>query len=181
MSKEIERKFLCVKDSFTDRIYNDSHSKHIIQGYLAIGPDGHEVRLRHQYDSNCSAKPGPQQYVKLFLTVKSGQGLSRNEVEIEISEDQFNALWPLAIGKINKIRKIYNLNETQILEIDWYGGDQYGLITVEVEFPNEAAANSFTPPDWFGPEVTEDGRFKNQSLATTSVEDMAKLLAEFKQ
>jgi CYTH domain-containing protein len=36
---------------------------------------------------------------------------------------------------------------------------------VEVEFPSEAAARAFVPPDWFGEDVTGDRRYRNRTLA----------------
>jgi CYTH domain-containing protein len=39
----------------------------------------------------------------------------------------------------------------------------------EVEFESEAAADEFEPPDWFGPEVTDDPRYANRALAVDGV------------
>ena len=52
-----------------------------------------------------------------------------------------------------------------MVEVDEYEGDLRGLLVAEVEFDDEAASDAFTPPDWFGPEVTEDDRYKNRALA----------------
>ena len=41
-----------------------------------------------------------------------------------------------------------------VAEVDRYGGELDGLWTVEVEFDDEAAAEAFAPPAWFGPELT---------------------------
>jgi CYTH domain-containing protein len=38
-------------------------------------------------------------------------------------------------------------------------------VVAEVEFDGEDAADAFEPPDWFGAEVTDDARYKNQRLA----------------
>ena len=51
------------------------------------------------------------------------------------------------------------------IELDEYGGDLDGLLVAEVEFPGENEAHAFTPPPWFGLDVTDDRRFKNQRLA----------------
>jgi CYTH domain-containing protein len=34
-----------------------------------------------------------------------------------------------------------------------------------VEFASEEEAAAFRPPGWFGPEVTDDPRYRNRSLA----------------
>ena len=36
---------------------------------------------------------------------------------------------------------------------------------VEVEFESIEQANTFTPPDWFGKEVTNDHRYHNSYLS----------------
>jgi CYTH domain-containing protein len=51
------------------------------------------------------------------------------------------------------------------IEVDVYSGALTGLVVAEVEFGDDDRADAFDPPSWFGPEVTDDPRFKNQSLA----------------
>ena len=46
-----------------------------------------------------------------------------------------------------------------------YQAELPGLLLVEVEFPDEASARAFTPPAWFGREVTGDPRYQNSSLS----------------
>jgi adenylate cyclase len=43
------------------------------------------------------------------------------------------------------------------------------LLLVEVEFSSIDASRQFTPPDWFGVEVTEDQRYKNKQLAVFGI------------
>ena len=52
------------------------------------------------------------------------------------------------------------------IEVDIYSGALTGLSVAEVEFATEDAADAFEPPAWFGREVTDDPRFKNQRLAS---------------
>jgi hypothetical protein len=61
-------------------------SENIIQGYLAIDANGAEVRLR---------KIGE----RYFETYKGSGRLQRRELEIELSHDQFNTLWPGTEGR----------------------------------------------------------------------------------
>ena len=77
MALEIERKFLIVQPPENLEEYA---SYDIDQGYLII-TDDIELRIR---------KIGNEH----FHTIKSGEGLSRIETEIEITPDQFNALCP---------------------------------------------------------------------------------------
>ena len=50
-------------------------------------------------------------------------------------------------------------------ELDVYHGELTGLVTVEVEFSSLEEAESFSPPAWFGEDITEDKRYKNKNLA----------------
>lgn len=150
---EIERKFRVHPQTlpFSLETYPASFIK---QGYLAVDESSkREVRLRNRNG----------QYT---LTVKAGSGSVREEGEVALSETQFGILWPFTVGqRIEKKRHEINLRELTA-ELDIYGGRHQGLAVVEVEFPDEAAARAFDPPDWFGDEVTDDDAYKNRQLAT---------------
>jgi adenylate cyclase len=147
---EIERKFLVPEPpSDLDRWPSTT----IAQGYLAVADDGTEVRVRRRDDS-------------ASLTVKSGRGRVRVEEEMEIEADRFERLWPLTEGRrIEKTRYEIPAGDGLTIELDVYGGDLDGLVTAEVEFASEDAAEAFAAPDWLGPDVTDDLRYKNQRLA----------------
>ncbi len=147
---EIERKFL-VHDPPPG--LELSRSTRIEQGYIAIGVDGTEVRVRRR-DGGA------------VLTVKSGSGRSRLEEEIEIDAERFARLWPFTAGRrLEKTRHLISIGAGLTIELDVYSGALTGLVVAEVEFRSEEAANAFEPPDWFASEVTDDTRFKNQTLA----------------
>lgn len=146
---EIERKFL-VRDSAP--ALEQSRSSRIEQGYIAVAPDGTEVRVRRRDGT-------------AVLTIKSGGGRSRVEEELEIDAERFARLWPLTEGRrIEKTRHLIPQADLTI-ELDVYSGALTGLMVAEVEFGSEEAADAFDPPEWFGPEVTNDPRFRNQTLA----------------
>ena len=65
----------------------------------------------------------------------------------------------------NVLKRRYEIQEINDLvwEIDFFEGDNYGLVLAEIELPSVDAG--FPRPDWLGPEVTEDDRFGNGSLA----------------
>ena len=109
-----------------------------------------------------------------MVTIKTGRGLARTEVEVPITASAAEALWPATEGRrVQKVRYRVPLNDggvaddssPLIAEIDLYGGDLDGLCTIEVEFTSVEAANSFDPPEWFGREVTGDRRWTNNVLA----------------
>ncbi len=149
--QELERKFVLGAIPFELSPYPASE---IRQGYLSIDPDGSEVRVRRRGEG-CS------------LTVKRGAGLSRDEEELDLDENEFGRLWPLTEGRrVEKTRYEIPASDGLLIELDVYGGVLEGLITAEIEFGSEADAGRFQPPGWLGREVTEDPAYKNRRLAT---------------
>jgi CYTH domain-containing protein len=148
--REIERKFLVRKlpADLTSRPHTE-----ISQGYLVSMDDGLQVRLR---------KSGKH----YFLTYKRGTGNLREEREVELTAEQFSALWPATEGK-RLLKTRYEIPfGNRVVEIDVYGGRHEGLVVAEVEFDAEEAAKNFQPPDWLGDDVTGDPRYSNQLLAS---------------
>ncbi|HWK30059.1 MAG TPA: CYTH domain-containing protein [Solirubrobacter sp.] len=149
---EVERKF--VLSSLPASL---DAGRRIEQGYLAIDPAGAEVRLR---------RIGTQ----LLMTVKTGRGLVRGEVEFSLGLEEFARLWPLTAGRrVVKTRHLVPVQEGLAAEVDVYEGDLAGLLTGEVEFPDEAAAGAFAAPAWLGVDVTGDPRYANQRLAVDGI------------
>ncbi len=142
---EIERKFKV--EALPEHLLGPGSA--IRQGYLSVAPV--EIRLRAQDAGH-------------ELTVKSLGGLRRVEVTLALSPEQFDELWPLATAFVEKIRHRAELDDA-VADLDIYGGKLEGLLVAEVEFDSEEQAGSFTPPDWFGDEITEDSRFRNAALA----------------
>ncbi len=165
--QEIERKFLVDKVNLP--IHYDRYSSFVIrQGYLAIGEDGSEVRLRN--------KNG-----KLILGAKNGTGISRAEEETILDPETFDRFWLLTEGReVLKTRFelpyissggnsdiLIEPEATHTIELDLFRGKlgELGLILAEVEFKDLDDANNFEPPEWFGREVTENPAYNNQALA----------------
>jgi adenylate cyclase len=146
---EIERKFLVAKLPDDLEVHP---AEPIEQGYIAFdGPV--EVRLRRRAG-------------RALLTVKSGAGRVRVEEEFEIDERRFGSLWWLSEGRrLTKTRHLIPGDGGLTIELDVYTGDLEGLVVVEVEFESEAESDDFDPPDWFGPEITDDLRYANRALA----------------
>jgi adenylate cyclase len=146
---EIERKFI-VSDVPPEVTH--APSVPMRQGYLSIDTDRLlSVRVRSEGEA-CR------------LTIKSGQGVKRTEVELPLSRDQFEALWPSTISSLEKTR--YRIDyDGFAVEVDVFEGDLAGLVLAEVEFESEESAASFDPPLWVLREVTDDPRYLNQSLS----------------
>ena len=133
----------------------------IMQGYLAHD-EQMEVRIR-QYGQNH------------FLTVKEGSGLTRRETEIEISPEQFFALWPSTEGRrLEKVRSLVT-HGTFLVEVDRYLGDLAPLLIAEVEFSSIEESETFEKPAYLGQEVTGEESFKNLSLSIHGIPDSTAL------
>lgn len=149
---EIERKFLLSRTP--DGM---PAGEPIEQGYLAIAPDGVEVRIRRRAGRST-------------LTVKSGPAHVRVEEELDIDDRRFEALWALTEGRrIAKTRHLVPLEGGVTAEVDVYEDALAGLLTAEIEFRTTDSSAAFAPPDWLGAEVTGDARYANQSLALAGV------------
>jgi len=148
---EVERKF--VLDALPSGL--DAGTR-IEQGYLAIDPAGAEVRVRRKG-------------AKTLMTVKTGIGMVRGEEEFAVDADVFARLWAMTEGRrVAKTRHLVPAGEFTA-EVDVYEGALSGLLTAEVEFPDEAAATAFEPPPWLGRDVTDDPRYANRTLAVNGL------------
>ena len=149
MAAEIERKFL---PAALPAEAGGATALPIEQGYLGLA-GATEVRLRRLSDA-------------LRLTVKSGEGEVREEIEVELTADQFGALWPLTEGRrVRKTRLLFPLGGDLTAEIDRYEGGLAGLLTAEVEFSSLTASRTWEPPAWIGREVTGERAWSNRALA----------------
>ena len=149
MPREIERKFLLKR--LPDGLKDYPHEE-IEQGYLAVERDGVQVRLRKKGDVRS-------------LTYKRGNKSAREECEIRLTGEQFDALWPATKGRrLTKTRFDVPWREHTI-EVDIYTGRHDGVVVAEVEFADERSCRDFEPPDWFGEDVTGKSRYSNVVLA----------------
>lgn len=150
MPQEVERKFLVAALPEPGVL---GPGVRLRQGYLALDRSV-EVRIRLDDD-------------RARLTVKAGSGLTRSEVEIDLEDGAAGELWShTEERRVEKVRYRRMLPTDEVAEVDIYAGELAGLITVEVEFPNEATATKFAPPEWFGVELTGQPGWSNASLAT---------------
>jgi CYTH domain-containing protein len=144
---EIERKYLV--PALPEQLEQYS-SKKIAQGYLNTSP---VIRIRRS-DNEYS------------LTYK-GEGLMiREEYNLPLTREAYEHLLPKIDGLlIEKTRYLIPLGDGLTAELDVFEGSLAPLVLVEVEFDTVEAANSFCPPDWFGEDVTNSGRYHNSTLS----------------
>lgn len=100
-----------------------------------------------------------------YRTVKLGAGVSRVEIEEEISGDLFESLWPLTAGRRVRKRRYLVPDGELTWEIDEFLDRE--LVLAEVELPDPDIVPE--PPDWLVPcvdrEVTGEEEFLNVNLA----------------
>lgn len=147
MQMEIERKYLVKKVPDNLESYE---CKKISQGYLCTNP---VVRIRRSDD-------------EYYLTYK-GKGLMvREEYNLPLTMEGYEHMLPKVDGRlIEKSRYLIPLEGNLTAELDIFEGDLAPLILVEVEFDSVEAANAFTPPEWFGDDVTESTKYHNSNMA----------------
>ena len=144
---EIERKYLIreLPEHLERYAYHE-----IEQAYLCTAP---VVRIRRQDDD-------------YILTYKSGGLMAREEYNLPLGAEGYAHLKEKIDGKlISKRRYLIPMENGLTIELDVFYEPCKGLLLAEVEFPDEASANSFCAPAWFGEDVTFDGRYHNSYLS----------------
>lgn len=144
---EIERKYLIPQAPAN---LDDYPCRRIEQGYLCTDP---VIRIRRDND-------------RYELTYKSRGLMVREEYNLPLTEDAYHHLRAKIDGRlIRKRRYMIPLTEVLTIELDLFDGDLSPLILAEVEFPDEASADDFSPPDWFGQDVTFSSEYHNSTLS----------------
>ncbi len=143
---EIERKFLIKTLPENLESYP---CRHLAQGYLCVKP---VVRIRKDNE-------------KYELTYKSGGMMARMEYNLPLTAQAFEHLKTKIDGRLIAKRRYMIPLDPYTIELDIFEGDLSPLIIAEVEFPTIEEANNFTAPDWFGEDVTYDGRYHNSYLS----------------
>ena len=149
---EIERKYL-IKNM--PKLENYKYHK-IEQAYLCTNP---VVRVRREDES-------------YYMTYKSGGMMAREEYNLPLNREAYEHLIQKADGNvIGKTRYLIPLElEGLTIELDVFDSPFESLVLAEVEFESEEQANTFQPPEWFGEDVTFDGRYHNSYMSKIEFE-----------
>lgn len=144
---EIEKKYLL--KHLPDFASYEYHK--IEQAYLCTNP---VVRVRKE-DNN------------YYMTYKGSGMLAREEYNLPLNQESYEHLKEKADGNvIGKTRYMIPLGkEDLVAEVDVFEEPFEPLIMAEVEFESEEQANAFEAPEWFGEEVTFDGRYHNSYMS----------------
>ena len=143
---EIERKFL-VK-ALPDKL-SEYPSSLIEQAYLCGNP---VIRVRRDGG-------------KYYMTYK-GEGLiAREEYNLPLNAEAYVHLLSKSDGKVITKQRYRIPFGRFTIELDVFSGEYTGLIIAEVEFESLEEAKQFTPPDWFGEDVSENPAYHNSVMA----------------
>lgn len=144
---EIEKKFLITAIPFSLEGYK---SRKIEQAYLSTDP---VIRVRRDNDD-------------YYLTYKSKGFVVREEYNLPLSKESYEHLLTKADGNIiTKTRYEIPEKNNLTIELDVFEDKFKGLILAEVEFESEEDANSYTPPEWFGDDVSNESTYHNSTLS----------------
>ena len=144
---EIEKKFLVNEIPFS---LDSFKSRKIEQAYLSTDP---VIRVRRDND-------------EYYLTYKSKGFIVREEYNLPLNKSSYEHLLSKADGNIiTKTRYEIPEKNNLTIELDIFEGKFKGLILAEVEFESEDDANSYTPPEWFGDDVSNESTYHNSTLS----------------
>lgn len=150
---EIEKKYLLKE--LPD--FSNCKFHKIEQAYLCTNP---VVRVRREDET-------------YYMTYKGSGMMSREEYNLPLNKEAYEHLKEKADGNvISKTRYLIPLEkEGLMIEADVFEAPFAPLVMAEVEFESEEQANAFVPPEWFGEEVTFDGRYHNSYMSNMKFEE----------
>lgn len=125
------------------------------------------------FESNSTDALKIKQKGDKYCLIKKETNTAHERVEhiIDIKEGEFNALVKCTVQFHRKNRYIYPYGK-YLCEIDYYLDQLDGYVRVEVEFNNNEDMFGFTPPEWFGSEITEINHEIHENLGKVSFDEM---------
>lgn len=145
---EIEKKYLIQNPPFEITSYPFHR---IEQAYLCTSP---VIRIRRQD-------------AEYYLTYKGSGLMAHEEYNLPLTKESYSHLLAKADGNIiSKKRYLIPIeNSTLTIELDVFEGVFSPLVMAEVEFSSLEEAASFTPPEWFGEDVTMNTNYHNSTMS----------------
>ena len=148
---EIEKTYLVKNIPKNLSLYK---SEKIKQGYISSTPSPLRIRQKgHKFE------------LTKKLPIKENDYSMAEEINIPLTEFEFDRLWPTVEKYLEKTRYYIPLENNLVAELNLFEGNLKGLAFVEVEFESEVKMASFNPPLWFGKDVTQEDFAANCFLA----------------
>ena len=155
---EIEKRYLIASDDIEKILRNDfiEFTKEKLEQFYLVATIEKTLRYRKEGKS-------------YFKTSKKGSGLVREEIEEEVSKEEYEeAKKRCSGGIIQKIRYHFTIDNYNF-ELDIFKGKLKGLRILEVEFSNIEEANCFKMPEILEPliikEITNETIYSNGALS----------------
>jgi CYTH domain-containing protein len=95
------------------------------------------------------------------------------EEQTDIPVAHAHALLDVCAGEVDYTRTVLPISEGHALVDEILRPRVLHLVTME--FASEEEAGAFRPPEWFGPEVTADPRYTNQSIALRGLAEVPEI------
>ena len=157
MRMEIERKFIA--------------DKNFVEGFIkALEIPGNKIKQFYTKVGRFEERYREQDGI-YYHTIKMAtqSNLVRNEDEVRCSKEEYDRCFNKKIGNVVEKTRYKIGADEYVYEFDIYSGDLEGLCICEIEFESEKKANAFKATNLFVREVTDDPRYKNQSLAVNGL------------
>ena len=95
-----------------------------------------------------------------------------------LDSGEFEALTALPGRSLTKVRWEVDL-DGQVGSVDVFEGELLGLVMLEVDLKSPTLLDGFAPPDWAGPEVTQDELFTGGALSRLPAADLQQAVAPY--
>lgn len=149
-SMTVVRRFLAAS-ALVRLIRKDRGATRISEGYLAAQPD----RISYVRVEESASH---------LILISRPQGGEPAVEFTEVPRTQAEVLLDVAAGKVVYDRLPLGSGDGREAYVDQFSSPG-GVALIRVEFDEQANADSFRPPLWFGPEVTGDGAYDTRALA----------------
>lgn len=163
---EIERRFLIKDTKKVEKLMKQyrTSKKTITQDY--IYSDIFTAIRKRKIERN--------ERIQYFYTIKTGRkGISVNEIEEEISKEQYDLLKTDETRiTIKKDRFVIPYMDNLKIELDIFHDKYEGVIFAEIEFENEEQATITKVPEWFDVEIGD--KISNDMMSRKFI-DISKL------
>lgn len=162
---EIERKFLMMPlraKSLLDK-FGIKYKEDFIEQYYIGGVDTPYRRMRQKGN-------------RYISTIKSGEGIVREEREEEISQKEYEKYFQEMVGRVISKRRYSFEWDSLIYELDIFEGALDGLVYLEIEFESEEKARTYQLSNPFDAllyrDVSEEKSMSNYALSIAKYIDI---------
>jgi CYTH domain-containing protein len=104
---------------------------------------------------------------RLILKTPGPDGEVEDQTDIPVAHA--HALLDVCAGEVDYTRTTVPIGEEHALVDEIIRPRALHFVTVE--FTSDGEARGFHPPEWFGPEITEDPRYTHQSIALRGLDE----------